>query len=137
MSPVYPLATSRDSLFSFYDIESLANVFTLCSYTPRTESFAELDIFFLIDDASLIAQLASDPTALQKAILTENPGLPERVQMNVHNLGTAAGAYCLANSWLYLTRGKSPLSRRSFIQCPTRIQTMIQQPILSSLATTL
>lgn len=39
--------TSRNALFNYYDIESLQNVFTLCSYMPNT---GVVEVFYLVDD---------------------------------------------------------------------------------------
>lgn len=41
--------TAKNAMFTYYDIESLANVFTLCAFTPRTNA---LDVFFLVEPGS-------------------------------------------------------------------------------------
>lgn len=48
--------TSSNALFTYYDIESLNNVFTLCTFTPRTNL---VEVFYLIDpsDTDLAAQM--------------------------------------------------------------------------------
>lgn len=48
--------TSRNALFTYYDIESLNNVFTLCTFTPHTN---QVEVFYLVDpsDTDLSAQL--------------------------------------------------------------------------------
>lgn len=48
--------TSRNALFTYYDIESLNNVFTLCTFTPHTN---QVEVFYLVDpsDTELAAQL--------------------------------------------------------------------------------
>lgn len=86
--------TSDTALFTFYDIESLANVFTLCAYTPRPEGQLDtLEIFFLADDPQLVADL--DPQALYQAVVSSNPGLPA-VTVSLWNLGTEKGSLRLA-----------------------------------------
>ena len=53
--------TAKTASFTFYDIECLNNVFTLCAYSPRTNS---VDVFYLVDDtenSSLSAELRTSP----------------------------------------------------------------------------
>lgn len=47
--------TAKDALFTYYDIETLRNVFTLCTFTPRTNA---VEVFFLVDPDD-----ADDPQA--------------------------------------------------------------------------
>lgn len=67
--------TSRNALFTFYDIESLDNVFTLCTFTPHTNL---VEVFYLVDpaDTDLSARLRGPgidiPLAWQ-AITDKNP----------------------------------------------------------------
>lgn len=76
--------TADTALFTFYDIESLANVFTLCAYTPRPGAQVDdLEVFFLIDDQDIAARI--DPNALYRHIIEYNPGLPP-VRVNLWNL---------------------------------------------------
>ncbi|MDO4254351.1 MAG: hypothetical protein Q4C81_04275 [Kocuria sp.] len=86
--------TADTALFTFYDIESLSNVFTLCAYTPRPgQAVDALEIFFLADDPSLAA--AVDPQALYRAVVESNPGLPA-VSVQLWNLGGEKGSLRLA-----------------------------------------
>ncbi|MEO3931354.1 hypothetical protein WMO79_00880 [Micrococcaceae bacterium Sec7.4] len=67
--------TSRNALITYYDIESLNNVFTLCTFTPRTN---QVEVFYLVDpsDTDLSAQLRGPginvPVAWQ-VITEKNP----------------------------------------------------------------
>jgi hypothetical protein len=86
--------TADTALFTFYDIESLSNVFTLCAYTPRPGRVLDaLEIFFLADDPALAT--AMDPQALYDAVVQSNPGLPE-VHVQLWNLGSERGSLRLA-----------------------------------------
>ncbi|MFE4834479.1 hypothetical protein ACFRAU_07335 [Arthrobacter sp. NPDC056691] len=77
--------TAANALFTFYDIESLPDVFTLCAYTPdpHPAQIGSLEVFFLADDADLASKM--DPQALYEQITTANPGLPP-VQVRLWNL---------------------------------------------------
>ncbi|MFG1857459.1 hypothetical protein ACGFJT_36880 [Actinomadura geliboluensis] len=67
--------TAESALFTFYDIESLSNVFSVCAYTPRhRQRLDELEVFFLVDDSRLSSSI--DPRAIDAAITRSNPGLP-------------------------------------------------------------
>ncbi|MDP9904730.1 hypothetical protein [Arthrobacter bambusae] len=91
--PLTPV-TADSSLFSFYDIESLSNVFSVVAYTPRPgEVGDELEVFYLVDDAALARSL--DPQALVSAIRAGNPGLPT-VDVLLHDLHTIEGNLRLA-----------------------------------------
>lgn len=60
--------TAETALFTFYDIESLSNVFTLCAYTPRPGSAVDdLEMFFLADDQTLTDRI--DPQALYETVV--------------------------------------------------------------------
>lgn len=67
-------ATAATSLFTFYDIESTSNVFTLTAYTPRPGGPGELEMFVLADGFDVGRDL--DPAALFDAVTAANPGLP-------------------------------------------------------------
>lgn len=76
--------SSDTARFSFYDIESLSNVFTLCIYTPEPDSSADtLEMFYLADDDTVSDEV--DEMTLSHTVTTANPGLPE-VQTTVWNL---------------------------------------------------
>lgn len=93
--------TAATAAFTFYDIESLDNVFTLCSYSPRTNT---VDAFYLIDNTGeLAAELAVtpfDPQVAAQRILEANPafqveeGKPRTVLF--HDLSTFEGNVALA-----------------------------------------
>ncbi len=86
--------TAGSSLFTFYDIESLSNVFSLAAYTPGLPTGRDvLEVFFLVDDASLVA--AVDGRALVAAIRAGNPGLRE-TNVLIHDLHTVGGNLRLA-----------------------------------------
>lgn len=70
--------TADTALFTYYDIESLANVFSLVAYTPRPNGIGALEVFYLVDDAADGTNLsdAVDFKALGDAIFQSNPGLP-------------------------------------------------------------
>ena len=70
--------TADTALFTYYDIESLANVFSLVAYTPRPNGIGALEVFYLVDDAADGTNLsdAVDLKALGDAIFQSNPGLP-------------------------------------------------------------
>jgi len=67
--------TADGSMFTFYDIESLSNAFTICAYMPvRDEPKVHLlEIFYLIDDPSLVAQI--DFAVLYDRIVAANPAM--------------------------------------------------------------
>lgn len=65
--------TSRNALFTYYDIESLHNVFTLCAYNPTNN---ELEVFYLIDDDAIATQI--DQAALAQVIAKKNPSFVDR-----------------------------------------------------------
>ena len=80
--------TADTARFTFYDIESLADAFTLCAYTPMPQGqLDELEIFFLSDHETIAAQIAADPNSLYQAIVESNPGLPA-VKATVSDLRT-------------------------------------------------
>lgn len=86
--------TAETALFTFYDIESLSNVFSLCAYTPRpVGTLDELEVFFLADDDAIDGSV--DPQALYEAILASNPGLPA-VRVKLFNLRSEKGNLRLA-----------------------------------------
>ena len=63
-----PLVTTDNATFLFYDIESLHNVFTVCTYDSVTHI---VDAFCLIDDAALNNQLRN--TDVTQAVMQANP----------------------------------------------------------------
>ncbi|WP_026820018.1 hypothetical protein [Arthrobacter castelli] len=86
--------TADTASFTFYDIESLSNVFSLVAYTPRPASHPDLlEVFFLVDDEQLCASFDHD--ALTAAITDGNPGLPA-VHVTAHDLRTVEGNLALA-----------------------------------------
>lgn len=66
------------ALFTFYDIESLANVFSFVGYTPFADGTGEAEVFYLVDDAPDGTNLADRmrPKDLGDTIFASNPGLP-------------------------------------------------------------
>ena len=67
--------TSRNALFTFYDIESLNNVFALCTFTPRTN---EIEVFYLVDreDTELSTDLENSLIDVPRAwqvVVDKNP----------------------------------------------------------------
>ncbi|MFK0244544.1 hypothetical protein ACIQUM_07585 [Amycolatopsis azurea] len=85
--------TAGTARFTFYDIESLADVFTLCAYTPGRDQLDNLEVFFLADDADLAGHM--NPHALYEAITTSNPSLPP-VAVRLWNLRNAPANIRLA-----------------------------------------
>lgn len=69
--------TVENALFTFYDIESLSNAFTLCAYTPHPDGSGGLEVFYLVDDTGG-TNLADDidHQLLGRTIFAGNPGLP-------------------------------------------------------------
>lgn len=69
---------AEQSLFTFYDIESLANVFSLVAYTPFPDGAGTVEVFYLVDDADDGTNLADDidHQALGRWLFAANPGLP-------------------------------------------------------------
>ena len=70
--------TADAALFSFYDIESLANVFSLVSYTPYPDGTGALEVFYLVDDRTDGTCMADevDFSAMGRTIFASNLGLP-------------------------------------------------------------
>lgn len=98
--------TAKTASFIFYDIESLNNVFSLCAYSPRTNS---VDTFYLVDDvtegpgSNLAKELRVSPFDVAtgfEEIVKANPafqvenGMKRTVRF--HDLSTWAGNYALA-----------------------------------------
>lgn len=79
-----PVRTANTSTFCFYDIESLANVFTLCMYSTNLENKSFLNVFYLLDDAGdgSVRNPRNDTEKthmirmIRDAISTSNPALP-------------------------------------------------------------
>ncbi|MFI9629246.1 hypothetical protein [Streptomyces sp. NPDC052042] len=91
--PLRPV-TAASASFTFYDIESLANVFSLCAYTPRPgRAVDDLEIFFLADDRTLAD--AVDPQALYRTVVDSIPGLAA-VRVQLWNLNGERGSLRLA-----------------------------------------
>ncbi|MCI4659656.1 hypothetical protein [Cryobacterium zhongshanensis] len=94
--------TAKTASFTFYDIECLNNVFTLCAYSPRTNS---VDVFYLVDDtedSALSAELRTSPfdtTVAAHAIIASNPAFQARNDLTrtirFHDLSTWLGNYAL------------------------------------------
>ncbi|PUB32519.1 hypothetical protein C8K30_1011045 [Promicromonospora sp. AC04] len=94
MTSQHTPVTVDSARFTFYDIESLSDVFTLCAYTPEPDSAVDgLEIFFLADDAQLAD--AVDPQALYEVVVRSNPGLPP-VSVQLWNLRGERGNLRLA-----------------------------------------
>lgn len=70
--------TTDAALFSFYDIESLSNVFSLVSYTSLPDGTGSLEVFYLVDDRHDGTCMADDldVSAMGRAIFESNSGLP-------------------------------------------------------------
>lgn len=70
--------TAEQALFTFYDIESLTNVFSLVAYTPFPDGTGTIEVFYLVDDADEGTNLADtiDHQALGHRLFAANPGLP-------------------------------------------------------------
>ena len=95
--------TAKTASFTFYDIESLNNAFTLCTYNPRTNT---VDVFYLVDDnpgSDISEELRAgkfDTRTAAETILASNPafqvedGLTRTIR--VHDLSTWDGNYALA-----------------------------------------
>lgn len=80
LAPALTPVTAATSAFTFYDIESLSNVFTLCAYTPAIADGQRgtLEVFYLIDRAPDGTNLADsiDHNHLGQLIFSSNPALP-------------------------------------------------------------
>jgi len=99
--------TAKNALFTFYDIESLENAFTVASFTPRTNT---VELFFLLDENSKVTAEAfgmsrSDfAKSIGDTVLASNPafkpisinGTNLRPSIILHNLGIEAGVERLA-----------------------------------------
>lgn len=93
--------TAKTAAFTFYDIESLNNVFTLCTYSPRTNT---VDVFYLVDKTGVLgAELSTTPfdtNTAAEVILARNPafqlegGLTRTVL--IHDLSSFRGNLDLA-----------------------------------------
>lgn len=92
--------TADTSAFTFYDIESLSNVFTLCAYTPGIGGAGRLQVFYLVDDAADGTNLADcvDEAQLADVLFASNPGMPAypMTRIRFYDLRTAAGNETLA-----------------------------------------
>lgn len=95
--------TAKTASFEFYDIESLNNVFTLCSYSPRTNT---VNAFYLVDrdpNSPLAGEILArgfDPERAVTKILEENPAFQVRDGLKrtirIHDLNTWGGNLALA-----------------------------------------
>lgn len=93
-APKLTRITTESSVFTFYDIESLSNVFSIAAYTPRPAAARDvLEVFYLVDDAALAAGI--DGRALIGAIRAGNPGLAP-TDVWLHDLHTIEGNLRLA-----------------------------------------
>jgi hypothetical protein len=84
------IVTAANAMFTFYDIESLANVFTVCCFTPRTNV---LHAFYLVEEGCVLAgDLASnggfDQAAAKRIILDSNPAYQGTPDIRFHDLAT-------------------------------------------------
>lgn len=96
--------TYKSARFVFWDIESLANVFTVAFFDRATRALA---VFYLVDRGTqvgdAIAQQPLDHNRTLAAILAANPawarlwGPDETPQLRLHNLSTWAANYHLAH----------------------------------------
>ncbi|QNE18113.1 hypothetical protein F1D05_09710 [Kribbella qitaiheensis] len=86
--------TTESCAFTFYDIESLSNVFSIAAYTRLPAARDVLEVFFLVDDSVLAAGI--DQRALIGAIRAGNPGLSQ-TDVWLHDLHTVAGNLRLAH----------------------------------------
>ncbi|ROR76032.1 hypothetical protein SAMN06295974_3821 [Plantibacter flavus] len=101
--PIKQAVTAKTANFLYYDIESLNNVFSLCAYSPRTNS---VEVFFLVDPvegSSLTEELRAHPFSTKLAaerIIAENPAFQVvddlKRTINFHDLSTWLGNYALA-----------------------------------------
>lgn len=92
-APALTPVSFQSSVITYYDIESLSNVFSLVAYTPRPGQKPSIEIFHLIDTEDLRQALTFDD--LERTIYEQNPGLPQSTVV-VHDLRTTAGAERLA-----------------------------------------
>jgi len=93
--------TSANAMFTFYDIESLANVFTLCSFTPRTNA---LEVFYLVEENSAIDQLLKEAGGLNgweagRRIVEANPAYSGRPNITFYDLATFEANVVLARTF--------------------------------------
>lgn len=96
--------TSSNSLFAFYDIESLNNAFTLAAYVPRTNT---VEVFFLIDEGTQLYENVHgldgtgniDPRIAGNAILDANPALPQDATITFFDLRTEEANRALAQRY--------------------------------------
>ncbi|MET3172919.1 UNVERIFIED_ORG: hypothetical protein ABIB52_000747 [Arthrobacter sp. UYCu721] len=109
MSTTKTPVTSRNALFTFYDIESLNNVFTLCTFTPHTN---QVEVFYLVDPANteLATELGGsliDVPRTWQTIVEKNPayaGGPGQRPIAFWDLGTLeanerlASIFCLSDA---------------------------------------
>ncbi|GAB5079725.1 hypothetical protein [Arthrobacter sp. AD-310] len=94
--------TSSNALFTYYDIESLNNVFTLCTFTPHTNA---VEVFYLVDPSEneLSTTLRSGGINIPRtwqAIVEKNPaytGGPGQRPMTFWDLSTLAANERLAS----------------------------------------
>lgn len=90
--------TFSTAMFTFYDIESLSNVFTLCAFTPRTNV---LDIFYLVEAESVLAQRLMDAGGFDERLATtviaeSNPAYHHPHLLHFHDLATVEANVALA-----------------------------------------
>ena len=67
--------TSRNALITYYDIESLKNVFTLCTFTPHLN---QVEVFYLVDPSevdvsALLRQRGMNIPLAWKVLTDKNP----------------------------------------------------------------
>lgn len=92
--------TAKTANFIYYDIESLNNVFTLCAYSPRTNS---VDTFYLVDEdgplANELVNVGFDLPTAAEAIFAANPAFQVKGDLTrtirFHDLSTWSGNLAL------------------------------------------
>lgn len=97
-----PTVESSTAALTFYDLESLHNIFTVVLLTLEpVNDLAWLDVYHLIDDDDLHGQITTDNghQRLVNSVLNNNPALTDinlGDRITVHDLRTEAANYELA-----------------------------------------
>lgn len=89
--------TASNALFTFYDIESLQNAFTLCAYNPK---LGELEIYVLISDelaAGLRQRQDFSIAEMCEIVKKSNPAMPEDTSITFYDLRLEANNQRLAS----------------------------------------
>ena len=95
--PISQAPTAGTSRFVFYDVESLANVFTVAFYEPASEHHPtpELEIFVLTEPGDPLGEVMESIDSLNTAcdvIRAKNSALPDNTQIRLAHLNTSASA---------------------------------------------